>query len=309
MSVSVIIPALNEEAFIQKTIRSIRQYAPPSTEIILIDNGSTDKTVDLAKENGARTKLVPGATIAQLRNEGVALSSGDVLVFIDADVQVTQQWGEELNNTVIPLLERTPMTVTGSRCLAPVDGTFLNTHWFNLLTQYEAPYINSGHLITTRALFQAINGFSEHLVTAEDYDFCQKAKLAHATIINNSKLSVFHYGYPTTLSGFIARERWHGKEDFISFQSFVSSKVAIITCATLLVTLLLIGLLLLTLNAVYLLPLLLFLATTSVALTLVKFGRGKVIALAPTAFIFVLYLIGRSLSLFDRLMGLTKRGS
>ena len=172
--ISVIIPAFNEEEHIANTISALKLYAPINTEVIVIDNGSTDDTPQIAESLGATVIIKTDTTIAGLRNAGVEISSGNILVFIDADVTVTQEWGEYLKTHTIESLAKHPMQVTGSRCLAPKDGKWLNTHWFNLLTSYDAPYVNSGHLITTRELFDAIDGFSSELKTAEDYDFCTK---------------------------------------------------------------------------------------------------------------------------------------
>lgn len=305
-SISIIIPAFNEETHIENTISAIKEHAPQDTEIIIIDNGSTDKTPDIAKRLEASVIKEPDLSIAGLRNAGVKISSGNILIFIDADVTVTQEWGEHLRKHTLDTLCTNPLQVTGSRCLAPKDGKWLNTHWFNLLTSYDAPYVNSGHLITTRTLFNKIEGFSAELKTAEDYDFCMKAKHVNATVHNSTNLPVYHYGYPETISGFINRERWHGKEDFQSWNSFIVSKVGIAAAGNCFLAISALVLCLFNLSLSPLITYAMLMLCVSVLLTLYKFDRTHVISLVKTSCIFYLYLCGRSLALIDRLKDLVK---
>lgn len=305
-STSIIIPAFNEEQHIANTINALKKHTPVNIEIIVIDNGSTDRTPEIAEQLGAKVITKTNITIAGLRNAGVELSNGEILVFIDADVSVTKEWGEFFTAQTLENLQNNPMQVTGSRCLAPPDDQLLNKHWFSLLTTYDAPYINSGHLITTRTLFNKIGGFSAELKTAEDYDFCMKAIDAGATLNNEPKLAVYHYGYPDTIKGFIRRERWHGKEDFQTWKSFFVSKVALAASGNLFLGLVALTKTLLSFKFSYLVSYFFVMAATSLFLTLYKFDRKKIHSLSKTAFIFYLYLCGRSLSLVDRLKELLK---
>ena len=306
IKISTIIPAFNEEEHIANTINALKSFAPEGTEIIVVDNGSTDQTPKIAEELGAQVIIKTDSSIAGLRNAGVERCSGEILVFIDADVSVTQEWGAFFSSQTIHNLKSNPIQITGSRCLAPQNDELLNKHWFSLLTSYEAPYINSGHLITTRELFNKINGFSAELKTAEDYDFCMKAKAAGASLINEPKLPVIHYGYPNTYEGFIRRERWHGKEDFQSWKSFLSSKVAIAATGNLLLGLAAIINSLISASIKPILSYAIVMTVISIALSLYKFDKNKITSLAKTAFVFYLYLCGRSLSLVDRLRDLFK---
>ena len=175
---SIVIPALNEENCIRKTLFSINEFTPDNVyyQVILVDNGSTDNTINIAKKSGAKVKSCPQKTIAYARNFGAKDATGDIFVFLDADILLTEEWASEINNTLACLSEQRLM-VTGSRVL-PVDNiTLLNKYWFYRMLSYEAPYINSAHLITTKELFVKIEGFTAELKTAEDYDFCMKAKI------------------------------------------------------------------------------------------------------------------------------------
>ena len=81
MSISVVIPALNEAACLAETLRSVRSENP--YEILVVDGGSADGTVEAARE-ADRVLQGPRGRAAQM-NLGAAHATGDVLLFLHAD--------------------------------------------------------------------------------------------------------------------------------------------------------------------------------------------------------------------------------
>ena len=86
--VSVIIPVYNAEDYIEQTINSAKQQTWGNIEIIIVDDGSTDNSLAIAKiHESERVKIITqpnsGASIA--RNKGIAVANGDYLQFLDAD--------------------------------------------------------------------------------------------------------------------------------------------------------------------------------------------------------------------------------
>jgi len=298
---SIIIPAFNEEECIGDTLDAISGCGLTLPfDVIVVDNGSTDRTAAIVTEKGFTSIYHPDATVASVRNKGVQHSRGNILVFIDADVSVTQTWAREMTAVAHHLLEK-PFTVTGSRCLHPNNEVFLAKHWYRLLLHYKSNYINSGHLITTKRLFNAVSGFSEHLETAEDYDFCLKAQSKGAEIVSNTDLPVIHHGYPSALKSFIRRERWHGKQDFSTFKDTLNSKVALTAIFHLLLLIFCIFGSIAHQNFLFLVLYAVIMLILSLALTLYKYDNNQVHSLVKTAFIFYCYIIGRTLSLLDRI--------
>lgn len=92
-TISIIIPALNEETYIGRTLQGIhasvdylKRCERPDPEIIVVDNGSTDGTAEIARSLGARVIEEPQGNVAIARNAGARAATGQVLVFVDADV-------------------------------------------------------------------------------------------------------------------------------------------------------------------------------------------------------------------------------
>jgi glycosyltransferase involved in cell wall biosynthesis len=224
-----VVPAYNEARFLRGLLRSIRQFAPEGVETVVVDNGSSDDTSAIARDHGCMvTQLDRRAFPSVARNAGVRSSSGEILVFLDADVELTAEWGVTLAAMVESLRAR-PMVVTGDQYHISQRPSWLERVWFDSLRAKTPTYIDGGNLITTREVFDKIGGFAEHLETSEDVDFCMRAISHGAELRVNQGFKVYHEGYPKTASGFMRRERWHGRSDFRNVHSVVRSKVAVAT--------------------------------------------------------------------------------
>jgi len=85
--VSVIIPVYNGEKYLAEAIESVLAQTLPPLEIIVVDDGSTDASADIARGFGdpVRVESQPHGGIAPARNRGVALARGELIAFLDAD--------------------------------------------------------------------------------------------------------------------------------------------------------------------------------------------------------------------------------
>ena len=84
---SVVIPAYNASATLARAIDSVCAQSWPAHEIIVVDDGSSDATADVARKFGARIRLIAQANggVAAARNAGAGTATGDWLAFLDAD--------------------------------------------------------------------------------------------------------------------------------------------------------------------------------------------------------------------------------
>ena len=95
LEATVVIPALNEEEFIGDCLRSIRAQTVPAY-IIVLDNGSTDKTVEIAKEYADEVLILPDLSVRDMKQLGVETAKTPIVVTTDADTVVPPEWLEKL---------------------------------------------------------------------------------------------------------------------------------------------------------------------------------------------------------------------
>lgn len=226
--VSIIVPAYNEKKFIANCLQSVLSVnvnRPYGIEIIVIDNGSTDNTAEIARKFTDKVYTNNRANVSAARNYGASLSKGDLLVFLDADVRLTDGWGDALLENIKIIVEKT--ILTGARYIVREDPSWLEANWFEPLSKKKVDYINGGNILLSRATFNQIGGFDELLETGEDYEFSVRARRNKVAVVVNPQFVAIHDGYPSTLKNFFQREIWHGKGDYSTLKSFLFSKVAI----------------------------------------------------------------------------------
>ena len=174
--VSVIMPAYNSAAFIPDAVESIRRQAYPRLELIIVDDGSTDSTADVAKSlTGLDVRYVyqPNGGPARARNHGLRLARGDVIALLDAD----DLWPPDRLRCQLRYLERDPLTdvVLGRfQCVRGVpradggsDLQILSLALVNLLV---------GAALYRRRVFDRVGGFDEAMRYGEDWDWFMRAR-------------------------------------------------------------------------------------------------------------------------------------
>jgi len=99
MTISVIIPAYNEEKCIGACLENVIKYAPENLkEIIVVNNASTDRTAEVAsKFPKVRVVFEPDKGLTKARQAGLITASGDLLAFVDADSLVSADWFKIIN--------------------------------------------------------------------------------------------------------------------------------------------------------------------------------------------------------------------
>lgn len=302
--ISFIIPALNEEAHINGVLNSIKKNVAGRFiyEVIVIDNGSRDRTVEIAQEKGATCLHAPGCTISSLRNLGASEARSEILVFLDADVYLTKDWGERVAWSMEKLHSH-PHIITGSFCGISEENNWIERVWFAPRTNRneEINYMNSGHLVIHRGLFSRVGGFDPELETGEDYDFCSRARMMGAQIENDPELKVVHVGYPKSIKRFFSRERWHARGDYKSLKALTSSKPAIVSLANLCMAVISITGMIICSQPWFTFPCayVFFIAGVSVAASIHRY-RGKLDSgVWGVVFLYVVYFTARTVSMVD----------
>ena len=214
--VSVIIPALNEEEMIGKCLESLAGSCYPldAFEVILVDNGSTDRTLEIARSFSTRLRLTilqrPGVNISALRNLGANAARGELLAFLDADCSIPRDWLENAASN----LASDSAGVIGGNITIPEDSGWVARTWFQVAyppKDGEVAYVPSGNMLMKSSTFMRIGGFNETIKTSEDCELCSRARGDGFTVREISALTVIHWRTPQTLKEFYRREAWHGE--------------------------------------------------------------------------------------------------
>jgi glycosyltransferase involved in cell wall biosynthesis len=100
MTISVVIPAYNEEKYIPATLDSVKKLARQPDEIIVIDGKSADRTKEIAQQHGARVITVAHRGIGFARQKGLEAATGDIIAFTDADTIVPTDWLTKIEKTL-----------------------------------------------------------------------------------------------------------------------------------------------------------------------------------------------------------------
>ena len=298
MELSFVIPAFNEERNLPRLISSIREYIRNEFEyeIIVIDNGSTDGTVAMAKEIADKILVDPVLNIGGLRNLGASVSEGKVLVFLDADVRLTPKWIQTFKSIYEKVISTRGMF--GSWVKIPENPSWIEKYWFGPLEKREFSHVNSAHMIITKELFDELGGFDEYLETGEDYDFSVRVKKQGLIIYNEPELEVIHDGFPKTLSRFIIREYWHGIGDSVDIGRVIRSKVALVS------------ILISSLTAIFFIGVVVQSSTVSMAalallvlvlllISSIRYKGERVGVILVNSFLFYFYFLSRFISLFS----------
>jgi glycosyltransferase involved in cell wall biosynthesis len=173
--ISIVVPAHNEQGFIPKCLESIRTAESRSdipVEIVVVLNRCTDGTEDIAKQYGAITVRQDDKNLARIRNTGIKASTGDVIVTIDADSWMTPNMLQEVARHL-----DSGRYIGGGVWMKPERislGIFFSL--MMVAPHLLAAGISAGMFWLYRKDFEAVGGFDERLVSAEDYHFAKKLK-------------------------------------------------------------------------------------------------------------------------------------
>lgn len=202
--ISIIIPTKNEISVIEKTLKQFLSCEPGSLELIVSDGKSTDGTIEMARNCGAKVVIYSGEkrqTIGMGRNAGAKIATGEYLAFFDADITVPEP--ERFFGKCVALFESRPeiLGFTAHLKVSPDRAHLSDRIVFSLVSLIYIIQNNflrigaaSGEcMIVRRSAFEKIGGFREDLPVSEDQDmFRRLAKIGRTYF--NSDLTVYHTG-------------------------------------------------------------------------------------------------------------------
>ena len=209
-NISIIIPTLNEASCLGRTLRNLSLLYPPAKEIIIVDGGSKDETIAIAKTSNVQVINCEKRGRSRQMNQGALAATGDVLCFLHADTLVPDD--------LVTVIEQT-LTNKNIACggfISLMTGT-TTTRWgislHNYLKTYYAPLMFKPHLFVKglrllfgdqvmfcrRSDFLETGGFDVNIPIMEEADLClklvQKGRIKQVNrIVQSSDRRVAHWG-------------------------------------------------------------------------------------------------------------------
>lgn len=176
---SIVVPAFNEEQLLPASLASIKAASAAfteagwTTEVIVCDNNSTDRTAEIAAATGAVVVFEPVNQISRARNAGAARATGNWLLFIDADSLPTK----ELFADVVDAIGNGRCVAGGSTVRIELKGLFYDAAigWWNLASR-TLKWAAGSFIFCETATFREAGGFTHRLYAAEEIDLFRRLK-------------------------------------------------------------------------------------------------------------------------------------
>ena len=198
MLTSIIIRTLNEQKHLGELLDGISEQEKTTTEVevVIVDSGSTDKTLNIAKSHNCKIKHIsqPDFTFGRSLNYGCDFSNGDILVFISGHcIPVDDQW---LDNLIAPLLDGTTNYVYGRQQAHGSTKFSEKCHFEKCFPNYsKLPqtgfFCNNANAALTREAWKKYS-FDEELTGLEDMHLAKQIIKDGDQIAYIASASVYH---------------------------------------------------------------------------------------------------------------------
>ncbi len=186
--VSVIVPTKNSAGTIEMCLKSIKNQMYPDIEIIVVDNYSYDRTLEIGREYGAEV-LLSDSERSEARNYGADTSKGNYLVIIDSDMELTPNVIEECIKEI---------SKDGVGAVIIPEISVGEGFWTKCKALERSCYIGDDTIEAARffdkEVFWGIGGYNEEMVSGEDWDLSQKVTKAGYKIGRIDSLIKHHEG-------------------------------------------------------------------------------------------------------------------
>lgn len=202
LTASVVVPAYNAEFTLPDCLESINQLVYPRDryEVIVVDNGSVDRTPEIARAHPVKLVTEPRRGVASARNCGVREATGEIIVFTDSDCVVDPHWLEKLTRR----FESPRVDACGGRIEAwhPTSNVERYIVLRKILNQekmlesnrpFGLPFVVTANAAFRRHVFDKVGYFDEALdVAGEDADLCWRLRWAGLGLDYEPDAIVYH---------------------------------------------------------------------------------------------------------------------
>ncbi|MDO5580557.1 MAG: glycosyltransferase [Planctomycetia bacterium] len=178
MDYSIIIPAYNEEKFLDTTLNHVQEavgsLSDRTGELIVVDNNSTDRTAEIAKNHGAKVCFEPINQISRARNAGGREAASPILIFLDADSLISP----DLLRKTIDRMESGKYYGGGTQIDfdIPLNCLFRSFQWIWNTFSKRFRYAAGCYIYVLKEAFDEVNGFPEDHFAGEEIVFSRKLR-------------------------------------------------------------------------------------------------------------------------------------
>jgi len=172
-TISIVVPAHNEEDYLGATLDALNRQDYPECEIVVVANGCTDRTADVAHEKCTRLITLREKGLGVSRNLGARMATGDLLIFLDADTLL------EPHALRIIAQQFTKRDAGGTLKGQPDSGRFAYRLIYglkNFIHRFVVRNGSSGVIICWRKHFDSVGGFDERLELRENSELIRRLK-------------------------------------------------------------------------------------------------------------------------------------
>jgi len=217
--ISIIIPTYNEEQNIERLLLSIKNQSYNPIETIIVDDGSVDKTVTIAKKYTNKVYKRKHAERSVQRNFGASKAKGRFLLFLDADMELSVG----LLKDCIKIMES-----SDHKALIIPEKTAGNS-WLAKVRRFERDMYEGDPSIEVARVFEkktfnSLRGYDENLTGAEDYDL--PIRLSKKNSIGWSKSYLIHHEEKLTLIKLLRKKYYYAGQS-VSYASKHPELVAV----------------------------------------------------------------------------------
>ncbi len=212
MLVSIIIPAYNAERTLGECLDGCLAQGYPDTEIIVVDDGSTDGTERVARARNVGYIRQENGGPAKARNTGAREAEGEVIAFTDSDCIPEPNWIEAL----VASLDEDTAAVGGTYGIANPDSTLARFIHEEIAARHShfgeaVDFLGSFNVAYKKAAFDAVGGFDEsfRIASAEDNDLAYRLSDRGGTLRFTGEAVVCHH-HPTRLWPYLRTQMRHG---------------------------------------------------------------------------------------------------
>src|SRR3989344_7508071 len=214
--VSIIIPSYNEQDVIGACLNSISAQSYKNTEIILVDDGSQDKTIEIAKKYKAKIVKQGHKGPGPARNLGASIAKGKILVFVDSDMTFERDFVKDL---VLPIVKGKSIgTFSKNEMNANKDNIWsvcwnINRNWpKDCLIPPNYPDQAPVFRAILKKEFDKVGGFDATGEYTDDWSLSRKLRVM-STLAPGA---IYYHFNPSNLREVYKQARWIGKNEFIS---------------------------------------------------------------------------------------------